>query len=477
MTVKESFYKIFQQHAHNENIALYTPDGQHYSYSEILRQAEQLNHNFYGCVANKRLLIFILCQQNAATAVAITALLTGKHVALLIPDSINEEQLKKLTDSYQPNIIYHTDNDKIHFVTDKKHHLHSELCLLLSTSGSTGSPKQVKLSRNNLFENARSIITYLNIDENEKAITSLPLNYSYGLSVLTSHLLAGASILVTDASIMTRKFWQQLEEFHISSIAGVPYTYQMFQRLKLTEKKLPHLNMMTQAGGKLDAERVHLFADYAQRSNKQFFIMYGQTEATARMAYLKPVDVLKFPESIGSEIPGGCLSLIDENNTLINETETIGELVYKGPNVMMGYAVDYNNLSIASELDELKTGDLAYRNVEGLYFITGRKSRFLKIFGMRVSLSDIEQSLKNEAYEVVCSGQDDCLTILVVFNGHHAKSKQIKQIEDEIKRFIHERFNIHPDVVKVTADQSIPLNDNGKIDYKKVYEYVIEASL
>lgn len=466
-----------QQHVLNENIALHTPDGHHFSYLELCRLAEQLNQNFCQRIANKRLLIFILCQKNVATVVAIVAMLTGKHVAVLIPDSINNEHLKKLINNYQPNIIYHTDNDEIQFVTDKKHHLHSELCLLLSTSGSTGSPKQVKLSRTNLFENAKSITTYLNIDKNEKAITSLPLNYSYGLSVLTSHLLAGASILVTDASIMTRKFWDQLEEFQISSIAGVPYTYKMFQRLKLTEKKLPYLRTMTQAGGKLDADLVHLFSDYARQSNKQFFIMYGQTEATARMAYLKPSDVLIYSESIGSEIPGGSLSLIDENNNIIIESETFGELVYKGPNVMMGYAVDYNNLSRASELDELKTGDLAYRNAEGLYFITARKSRFLKIFGMRVSLSDVEQSLKNETYEVVCSGQDDCLTILLVLNDHRAQSKQIKQIEDEIKQFICEQLNIHPDAVKVKAYQSIPLNDNGKIDYKKVYEQVIAASL
>ena len=125
----------------------------------------------------------------------------------------------------------------------------------------------------------------------------------------------------------------------------------------------------------------------------------------------------------------------------------------------------------------MKTGDLAYRNAEGLYFITARKYRFLKIFGLRVSLSDVEQSLKNETYEVVCSGQDDCLTILLVLNDHRAQSKQIKQIEDEIKQFICEQLNIHPDAVKVKAYQSIPLNDNGKIDYKKVYEQVIEASL
>ncbi|MCU7834954.1 MAG: AMP-binding protein [gamma proteobacterium symbiont of Taylorina sp.] len=468
-----TFREAFQQHAENNRKALYTPDGFSLSYFELKKQAEQLNQDFCDYVTNnsKRLLIFILCQQNVAATIAIAAILTGKHAAVLIPDAINNNQLKKLIDNYQPNIIYHTETGSIQHVSEKKHKLHSELCLMLSTSGSTGTPKQVKLSQNNLFENAKSIISYLHIDEKEKAITSLPLSYSYGLSILTSHLLAGASILVTDVSIMTRLFWDQIEQFQISSIAGVPYTYKMFQRLKLVEKTLPYLKTMTQAGGKLDKAQVCLFAEYAQRTNKQFYIMYGQTEATARMAYLKSTDVLKYPESIGIAIPGGSFKLIDENKKVINQAGVEGELVYKGSNVMMGYALNFNDLATEPELKELHTGDLAYRNTESLYFISGRQSRFLKLFGLRVSLIDIEQSLNNKGYEVACSGQDDFLTVLVVSNK--TNHNDIKLIEENVIQLIREQLHVHPDVIKVKVCQSFPLNDNSKIDYKKVYEWVM----
>ncbi|MCW8932300.1 MAG: AMP-binding protein [Gammaproteobacteria bacterium] len=465
------FNKALLQHANNKRTALYTPDGKQISYFDLNAQANLLN-NKLSSLEDERQLIFILCQQNVATVVAIVAMLTGKHVAILIPETINEDQLQDLISNYQPNIIYRTQNESIQFLSKKNHKLHSELCIMLSTSGSTGTPKQVKLSKLNFFENAKSIVSYLNIDEKEKAITSLPLNYSYGLSIITSHLLAGASILVTDASIMTRSFWDQLEQFQISTIAGVPYTYKMFERLKFTDKKLPYLKMMTQAGGKLDVDLVHLFAKYAQQNNKQFFIMYGQTEATARMSYLKSEDVLKYPESIGLAIPGGHFKLVDDNKKPISNPNEIGELVYQGPNVMMGYALDSNDLEKSPELDELQTGDLAYYNSNGLYFVTGRQSRFLKIFGLRVSLSDIENNLKERGFEAICSGQDDQLAILIMLNEINIEKSEKKHIEDNIRQIVREQLNIHPDVIKVKACQSVPLNDNGKVDYKKVYEMV-----
>ena len=471
-----TFHEVLSQ---SSGIALYTPDGRHLTYSELCEQAEQLNQKFNESISNtaadkesvqEKQLVFILCHQNVATIIAIVAILTGKHVAVLIPDTIDEPQLQILIDQYQPNIIYHTDEKPIQRVSDRRHQLHPDLCLMLSTSGSTGTPKQVKLSHKNLFENAKAIISYLKIDEQETAITSLPLSYSYGLSILTSHLAAGASLLVSDASIMTRPFWQQLEHFKVSSIAGVPYTYEMFHRLKLIDKTLPCLKTMTQAGGKLKVELVRLFAEYAQKTNKKFFVMYGQTEAAARMAYLEPSEALSYPESIGQAIPGGSFKLIDENKKPINETDVVGELVYSGPNVMMGYAVGFNELASEPEVKELYTGDLACRNSKGLYFITGRKSRFLKLFGLRVSLIDIEHNLKSKGYEAACSGKDDLLTILLAAEDVAAHAKKI---EEAVRQLVREQLRIHPDVIIVKASSAMPLNANGKVDYAAVYKQVI----
>lgn len=468
-----TFKHVLLQHAEQGNTALYLTDGKNLSYEVLYEKAQSLNCVFDECKGtssdNSAQLIFILCRQNLATIVALTAIFSGNHVAMLLPDNINEDYLKQLIKDYEPNILFDTKENTVQCVTSRQHDLHSELCLMLSTSGSTGSPKQVKLSRNNIFSNAKSIASYLGINVKERAISSLPLNYSYGLSVLTSHLFAGASVLVSDASIMTRCFWKQLTDFKITSIAGVPYTYEIFHRLKLANKELPYLKVMTQAGGRLNSDLIQYFSCYAHKADKKFYIMYGQTEATARMAYLEPRMLQKFPQSIGHAIPDGRFKIMDEQHKEIEQANTVGELVYYGPNVMMGYAQTYEDLSRGAGSDVLFTGDLAYRNHQGFYFISGRKSRFIKLFGLRVSLSDVEENLKVHNVDAVCNGQDDCLGVLVAVNNGGKNA-------DYIKGIIRQQLNIHPEIIQLVFCQKIPLNTNNKIDYQKVALLIKEAS-
>ena len=175
--------------------------------------------------------------------------------------------------------------------------LHPELALLLSTSGTTGSPKLVRLSYNNLLSNAFSISEYLGLDSNEIAISSLPMNYSFGLSIINSHLFVGGSVVMTTESITQRGFWDLFKNFKVTSLSGVPYTFDILKKFRLLNAELPSLKMLTQAGGKLSNELIEHFSQFSNNKGIQFFVMYGQTEGTARLSYLNP----KFcVEKIGS---------------------------------------------------------------------------------------------------------------------------------------------------------------------------------
>jgi acyl-CoA synthetase (AMP-forming)/AMP-acid ligase II len=328
----------------------------------------------------------------------------------------------------------------------KEREINTDLGLLLSTSGSTGTPKLVRLSYSNLQANAASIGEYLGLDERERAITSLPMAYSYGLSVINSHLLAGATILLTSKGVMQRDFWNLVCAERATSFAGVPYTYQMLLRTGLFERELPVLTW-TQAGGRLDPkyiERVHAIALARAR---RFFVMYGQTEATARISYVPPDLLANNVGSIGIPIPGGHLRVESES----------GELIYRGPNVMLGYAQNVQDLSKGDELKgDLHTGDLARQGENGLFHITGRKKRFLKVLGLRLSLDDVETTLgRHFDTPLACFGTDEALQVAV----------EDPSLTDPVRRLCCEVFKLHHSVVRVSHVERLPLTSSGKTDY------------
>ena len=291
--------------------------------------------------------------------------------------------------------------------------LYPELALLLTTSGSTGSPKFVRQSYANIRANTDSIVEYLHLDATERPITTLPMNYTYGLSILNTHLDVGAQILLTDKSLMQREFWNLFREGEATSFGGVPYTYEMLKRLRFFRMDLPSLRTMTQAGGKLLPELHREFAGYAQETGREFVVMYGQCEATARMAWLPPAHSLDKVGCMGIAIPGGRFELLDGDDSVIDVPGKTGELVYYGKNVTLGYATCGEDLAKGDENHgRLVTGDMAQVDEDGFFTIVGRKKRFLKIFGNRVNLDYAERLLRAEFQtEAVCGGRDDNLYI------------------------------------------------------------------
>lgn len=335
---------------------------------------------------------------------------------------------------------------------------HPELALLLATSGSTGRARMVRLSATAVDANARAIGGYLGLGPDDRAGLVLPLSYSYGLSVLTSHLAAGASVWLHGGSILDPDFLIGLAARGCASFAGVPYSYDLLERIGFREAELPDLRCMTVAGGRLAPERVRLYDAHLRARGGRFFAMYGQTEATARIAYLPPERAAEKPDRIGRAIPGGALALIDDRGREITGAGVVGELVYRGPNVMMGYADARPDLVRGAELDRLATGDLAEQDAEGLYRIVGRLKRISKIGGARVSLDGLEARLAAEGITVAVAGDDE--ELVAAYEGQAAA--------ESVRARLAALAAVPGTRVRVTPVERLPRLASGKPDYVAV---------
>ena len=378
--------------AFSDNIAVITTDNQ-YTYKELIEYTQAFNDKLV-----KRSLVFCLAENSIGSLLGYLSFITNNIVPLMLDSDLDRELLNGLIDTYKPDYIWlPDDNDNlinggelvlnildyslIKMSCSRDYLLHNDLGLLLPTSGSTGSPKLVKLTYENIYSNASSITKYLSIDKYERPITSLPMYYSFGLSIINSHLIKGATILLTNNSIIEREFWSFLKEQKATSLSGVPYTFEMLKKIRFFNMELPYIKTITQAGGKLNDDLNLEFSEFCKKAGKRFFVMYGQTEATARMSYLPHEYSIKKLGSMGIAIPGGEFSLIDEDGNIIDEHEIEGELVYKGNNVSMGYATCGDDLTKNDNNNgTLVTGDMAKMDSDGFYYIIGRKKRFFKSF-------------------------------------------------------------------------------------------------
>ena len=369
-----------------------------------------------------------------------------------------------IAERFQPSLRFETDRWEATGCPTPD--LHPDLALLLSTSGSMGSPKLVRLSAANLQANAESIAEFLGLRSDDRGLLSLPLHYSYGLSILHAHLAVGASLYVTAQPIISHGFLDNVAGAGCTNIAGVPHSYALFEEIGLRRHALPSLRFMTVAGGALPPERVRDYARLMRVRGGRFFVMYGQTEATARMAYLPPEATLMHADHIGIAIPGGRFELVDEMDQPIDQPDTIGELIYSGPNVMMGYAETRADLALGAVLDRLKTGDLATRSPEGFFRIAGRCARFSKIAGFRIGHDDLERRFRQRGHVAAVTGDD--ARILVALEGAAA----IADLRDEIAR----DAGIPADRIRIAVCHALPRTATGKIDYAAVARLVTESA-
>ncbi|RAX51903.1 hypothetical protein CCY99_08060 [Helicobacter sp. 16-1353] len=425
---------------------------------------------------NKRCLVFCLSTNTLGSLVGYVGFLNANIVPLMLRADIDQESLESYISLYKPDYIYLPDNLAYSFIKDNyqicfnalnynlvktpfnnAYQLYNNLSLLLTTSGSTGSSKLVRQSYENIAINTNQIIEYLKIDSKECAISTLPMNYTFGLSIINSHLQAGASIVLTQYSIMQKEFWEIMKKYHITSFSGIPYTFEILDKLNFFNFQLPSLKTITQAGGKITEKLHKKFAKWALENNKDFIVMYGQTEASPRMGYLPAKDSINKIGAMGIAIPNGRFEIINENGDIIKDANTIGELVYYGKNVALGYAVNGNDLSKSDEFcGVLHTKDLAKRDEDGFYYIVGRKNRFLKIFGNRVNLDEMERLIKDKfACECACVGVDDKMDIYITSN----------KIKQKLIDFITKKTGLNAIAFRILEIDILPKNESGKILY------------
>lgn len=459
--------------------AILDHQGQSISYRELDGFCARM-----GECLDRRKLVFSFCENGIASISGYVVFLQNRVVPVLLDRNIERGLRDNLIGLYRPEYLYMPQEmareiqgyqgifqERGYLLCraeeEETHPLYEELALLLTTSGSTGSPKLVRQSYENIQVNAASIAEYLSIDCQERPITTLPMNYTYGLSIINSHLLQGGTILATNATLMDRRFWQFFQEQGATSLGGVPYTYVILKKLRFFRMDLPSLKTMTQAGGKLTPELHREFAEYAREQGKRFVVMYGQCEATARMAYLPAEKAVEKYGSMGIAIPGGSLELIDAKGDVIAEADQVGELVYYGKNVTLGYGECREDLALGDQRHgRLETGDMAKRDEEGYYYIVGRKKRFLKIFGNRVNLDETERMVKGllSDCDCACGGVDDKLFVFL--------AGATEEEAGRIVPFLAEKTKLHPSAFTVRQLEEIPKNEAGKILYGKLASYV-----
>lgn len=467
--------RIWNPEAHAGRIALIEESGERMTYAELHTEAGAL-----AKAVGRRCLVFALCRNAIGSVLGYTAFLNHGIVPVMVNSHLDGTLLGNLLETYRPEYLWAPADQKEQFPEaetvyeargylllktnfGKETPLYDELALLITTSGSTGSPKLVRQSYENILDNAKSIAEYLKLDETERPITTLPMNYVYGLSIINSHFLTGGTVLLTDKTLMNREFWNFLREQEATSFGGVPYTYEMLDKLRFFRMNLPSLRTVTQAGGKITPELHEKFAAWAAETGRNFVVMYGAAEATSRMGYLPPEKAVEKKGSMGIPIPGGKFTLVDAEGQAITAPFTTGELVYEGKNVTLGYAERREDLILGDERHgRLETGDMAQFDEDGYYYIVGRKKRFLKIYGNRVNLDEIDRMVKAEfSIEMASAGKDDHLYLFVT----DAK------MADPVREFVIGKTKLNPAAFKAVTLDEIPKNDAGKTLYSELSKY------
>lgn len=423
----------------------------------------------------ERCIVFILCENSIGAISGFLSCIENKVVPLMLSADVDKIQLLDNINTYLPQYIWVPNRMVEHFEYDniytkynysllktniEKYEIYDDLSLLMTTSGSTGSPKFVRHSYKNLEISAFNISKLFELNQNERAMISLPINFTQGLSTVISNLYAGGTLLLTTTTLMNKKFWEMMKRHRATSFTGVPYSYEILRKLRFMKMDLPYLRIINQGGGRLSDDVFMELAIYAENNDKKFIATYGSTETTSRMCYLKSEYATKKCGSIGKAIENGKIIVVDEEGKEITIPKEVGELIYYGDNVTLGYSECLQDLIKGDERNGIyNTGDLAYKDEEGFIFIVGRKRRFLKLFGYRIGLDHTERMLKKQFEgDFACVGTDKKMIIY----------KTNEQYEDEIKSFLVNKTNINGIAFEIRYINSIPKNASGKTLYTEL---------
>lgn len=435
------------------DVALVDADGgAQLSYGELRQRAERLAAALPPRATPG--LVLLYAANDVATVVRLFGAWAAGHAVLLADPTLPDDARRELERRYEPDVVLGPGPEERRNAGGPP--VADDLRLVLSTSGSTGSAKGVRLSGAAVRANARSIAGALGIDAAHRAAANLPFHYTYGLSVLLSHLSAGGSVVLTTASPVQRGFVDTLETAAVTSLAGVPYTYALLERAGFFERPPATLLRMTQAGGRLAPDAVLRISTALAAGGRSLWVMYGQTEACARMAVLPPREVATRPGAVGWAVPGGAFT-IERSGSACPPGE-VGEVVYSGPNVMWGYCDSRADLARGDELGGvLRTGDMGHLDADGCLWLTGRASRFAKLAGVRVSLDDLER-LVTELGDVAAVAESERVRLHVTNADATAQR--------DVVRALARRLRLHHSLFVVQAHDELPRTPRGKVDYE-----------
>ena len=423
----------------------------------------------------KRKLVLIYCYNEKQSIVSYFFSLANNDIPILINSELDEEFVENLIKKYNPEIIITKKKLKFNsFVIQKKINNYffyknkikvnfkffKDLALLLPTSGSTGSPKFVRISYKNLYYNTKDIVRFLNIKSNHTTITTLPYSYTYGMSILNSHLYVAGKIVSYNGTVIEKEFFDLIRKWKVNNFGGVPTIFEILKRLNLDNFDLKSITYITQAGGSLSKDLIKYYHNYLKKNKIKFITMYGSTEATSRMSYLPPELNLKKTGSIGKGLQKSFRLLeITKKNKAIKKNYKIGELEYKGKNVSLGYSISLMDLNKKdNNKGILRTGDVGFRDKDGFYYITGRLDRYVKIYGQRINIDEVEEILRSK-FEGTC---------IKFFKNVINIYSEIEHEKLELINFISSKIKIHKSIIKYIKIKKIPLNSNGKINYAKL---------
>ena len=457
-----------------ENIALIT-EKEKFTYNSVINFSKKILKGL-----KERSLILMKCNNCFEVLLGYISFNRMNCAMILVEDNLVNNSYLEIINAYKPDYIFQKKNkklDNINYVSfntfesyeilkkkDKEYlSINENLSLLIPTSGSMGTPKFVRYSYENIYTNIKQVTESLNITQSDRTITTMPLNYTYGLSIINSHLFNGASIVLNNYSLVDKKFWNFFNKESVSNFGGVPFMYEILSKIGFENKIQKNLKYITQAGGKLSDDLIKKFFNISKKKNFKFVVMYGQTEATSRMSYLSPNFLEKKIGSIGKPVKNGKFSIQDNNGEIIKNENKVGELIYEGKNVSMGYASNKSDLINGDEnKGKLFTGDLAKRDNENFYYIVGRIKRISKIFGMRLNLDDLEILLQKWGYKCACIGNDNLLNFFI----------EEKFDSKDMLNKISKNIGLHKSVIRLNKINKIPRNNSGKIIYLELNQNV-----
>lgn len=453
-----------------EALAAIDAQGNQLTYGELCDFVKDLEMSM-----SLRSLLFLLTENNVGGIAWSIGSMGAKQVPLILNVHTEEGLFLNLMEIYRPPYLcvpvgnplaeqYETVKESYGYVLlntgNEACPMHEELSHLLPTSGSTGSPKLVRHKYANIEAAALNISTFFELTNNDRPLLVLPLYYTMGLSIVFSHLYAGATVLATNQSMTDRAFWQFLKGQRATSFTGVPYSYEILNLMRFFRMDLPDLQLLTQGGGKMPKTLNQKFVDYCKSTGKRWIATYGQSEGTARMAWLPAEWAKSKMGSIGRAVPNGEMFLIDIEGNTITEPNVQGEMCYRGKNVTMGYARQREDLLLGDERNGfLKTGDLAYQDEDGCFYIVGRMGRFLKLFGMRIGLDECEQIIKTKfPIECACVGNDEKMTVYITD----------EKLSASVKEELVEKTKLVATAFEMKVIPAIPKNEAGKVLYSKL---------